>query len=645
MEMYELKLRDYAEMVYKQKWLALIIFCASLLVCLIFTNVVPPKYKTSLIFKVENLYKFAPSELLYPDQPVQMPPSEELFDYAKRITSTPVIEAMLKETGILKVGSPLEERELKTEKMAKLMSTKILSRSNMIQLTVVYKDPVMAAAIASKTFEIFKKVNLEEKNGYKRNTASFIKDALDSLSDKLKIEEIRMRELAAGGAVGTVDVLHSQIDKLSKKRIDLLSYFTEDHPDVIALSDQIDELKDAVKKLPKEEFEYSALNRDVLVDRKMSDQLKQKYQEAQLKEAEVVDNIVLIENAPIPRRPFLPNKPLNYLLGIILGAGLAVGTVIFIEQVMETSIGRIEDIEELIKVKVAGIIPFSSRRSANDAPKSRFMSIFSRKPPESAADYKNQLVAIQNVDMAFEESFHMLGTNIQTMFGENGRIKNKAIMISSSLQEEGKTVISSNLAVVFAQMGYKTLLVDSDIRKPSVHKIFGFKEKDKGFGNLLAGDSSLEELESTVVKTATDLMLSSAGADSVLDKPWLNNLHILTAGSSPTSIIHLCNPERIKEVFSYLKKKYDIVIIDSSPILFISDPSLIIPSADGIFLVYRIGATSRLALRRSKANIESIKAKGAVNGLILNNTVPDMMRNSHYSYYQRHYASRAKGAS
>jgi Mrp family chromosome partitioning ATPase len=107
---------------------------------------------------------------------------------------------------------------------------------------------------------------------------------------------------------------------------------------------------------------------------------------------------------------------------------------------------------------------------------------------------------------------------------------------------------------------------------------------------------------------------------------------VLTAGASSSNIIHLCNSERLKEVFSYIKKQYDVVVVDSAPILSVSDPSLLVPIIDGVLLVYRVGSTSRITLKRSKSAIESSKPNGVVNGLVLNNVVPELMVSKAYYY-------------
>ena len=133
-------------------------------------------------------------------------------------------------------------------------------------------------------------------------------------------------------------------------------------------------------------------------------------------------------------------------------------------------------------------------------------------------------------------------------------------------------------------------------------------------------------------------MLGDFGAENIMEKPWINNLHIITAGSVFPNPIHLFNSEKLKESFDYLKAKYDVIFVDTSPILAVSDPAIILPRVDGVLLIYMAGATSRLTLRRAKNQIESIKGKGFVNGLILNNVVRELSMDSYYYYHRKYYS-------
>ena len=637
MDVSVLNLNDYIEIIYRRRFMAITIFVAVIVAWVLFLKMQPPSYKATLIFKVESIYSAVIPSQVYQEQATgRIPtPIEELYDYTKSITSRSVVEKALVELGV-----STEKDVRRNEAFLKNVSANVIPKSNLIELEVTYTDPVMAAKITNKLFQVFKSINFDDKNFQKRNVAVFIKKALNEISEKLEKEEGRMRQLSSVGIIGTADTLRKQVDGLDQKRVDLLNIYTDKHPDVLALNEQIEEMKTELQKLPKEEFEYSTLIRDITLDQQIYNDLKQKLQEAQIKEAEVIDNITLVEDAIPPRGKSFPT-PIHYLLGIVYGILAGVAIPLFIEHVIEASLGSVEDIENLLKIKVVGIIPCTSRATVKNDVKRK--SLFFIRQSPAGVDPKGLLMAFYSVDSLFEEAFRILGTNMQAIFGGPvGRIKNKSILVTSSVPQEGKSVTSANIATLMAQMGYKTLLVDADTRKPFIHTLFGFQEKTEGLVDILSGKTDIQE--TSVIKNVTDIILVIPGSNTeeMLKKPWLNNLHIVTAGSFAPTSMHMFASERIKETIEYFKSKYDVVIVDSCPMLSVSDTSVILPMVDGVLLVYKVGFTSRLTVRRTKSNIEGIKGNGSVNGLILNNVISKLTMGSYYSYGKKYYATHVK---
>jgi len=631
----DLNLQDYFEILSKRKWTAVVIFILIFLVSVVMTNLQTPKYRASLVFKV-NTYadSSSASQLLFQGQ-VQPNTEEVLSDYAKQVCSKLVVGKAMTELGLIQPDLSQIQKDALVMGMMKSIKAQNVMKTNMIQVDIVSMNAQVAADMANKAFEIFKQINFDEKNKQKREVAEFLRKNLDTISKKLETEEARMSFLTGQGIAGTAVGILKQIDELEIKRINLLSVYTESYPDVMALQEEIAELRAELKTLPKEEFEYATLQRNIKTDQKLFDSLKEKLQEAQIKEAEKIDNIQLIDNAIPPQNPYSPNKVVNYILGMLVGSFIALVGVTFIEQVVETSIGRVEDIEAFVKVGVVGVIPyFAAAVPKGTKPVTGWRSIFNRRREDMVPNIKSQLIALHSGGSLFVEAFRILGTNVQVILGQGGRIRSKCLMITSSNPEEGKSMITSNLAITLAQMGYKILLVDCDLRRPTIHKLFGFEEKSKGFTDVLLGERNIEDIEAAVTKTATDLMLSDIGADNVIERPWINNLHVLTAGSVFPNPVHLLNSDRVNEVIAFLKNKYDVLLFDSAPLFAVSDTSVMLPKVDACLLVYRVGTTSRLTLRRAKIQIESVKGKDALNGLILNNVMPELSRDSYYYYHK-----------
>jgi capsular exopolysaccharide synthesis family protein len=204
-------------------------------------------------------------------------------------------------------------------------------------------------------------------------------------------------------------------------------------------------------------------------------------------------------------------------------------------------------------------------------------------------------------------------------------------LVTSSNPLEGKSLISSNLSIIMAQMGYKTVLVDTDMRRSSVHKILGIANKDKGVTDILSGKITLDQ----AMRNGADLLLEDLGQDEALKNPWMENFFVLTAGATFPNTPYLLNTEKMDQLLNDLRQSYDVVVIDSSPVLAVSDPSILVPKMDGVILVYRAGATSRISLRRAKAQVESVKDKKIIKGIVLNNVTPDVAPDTYYYYYHK----------
>ncbi|MBL7069759.1 MAG: hypothetical protein ISS34_07885, partial [Candidatus Omnitrophica bacterium] len=146
----------------------------------------------------------------------------------------------------------------------------------------------------------------------------------------------------------------------------------------------------------------------------------------------------------------------------------------------------------------------------------------------------------------------------------------------------------------------------------------------------------------SVAITATDLMLRAISSDKVMSNQWLNNLNIITAGSIFPDPAKLFNSDKATKTLEYMKSKYDIVMLDTSPILAVSEPSIIASRVDEILLVFRAGVTSRFSLRMAKNQIESAKGKGSLSGIIINSMTPSIGKYGYYYYgkYGEYYSKK-----
>lgn len=216
------------------------------------------------------------------------------------------------------------------------------------------------------------------------------------------------------------------------------------------------------------------------------------------------------------------------------------------------------------------------------------------------------LITVKNPKSPVSEAYKTLRTNLQfSSFDE----KVKVILITSSGPGEGKSTTAANLAVVMAQSGSKTLLIDCDQRRPRLHKIFGLSNA-AGLSNFLAEEVSFE---STVMETG------------------IENLQVLTAGVKPPNPSELLGSKKMNQFVSCLKERYDYIILDTPPILLVTDAQILSKYADGCLLVASSGEVEKEAVIKGKELLEKVDAR--ILGVVLNKVEVNLKGNYGYYYY------------
>jgi capsular exopolysaccharide synthesis family protein len=204
----------------------------------------------------------------------------------------------------------------------------------------------------------------------------------------------------------------------------------------------------------------------------------------------------------------------------------------------------------------------------------------------------------------------------------------KSIIFTSAALGEGKSTCVINLAITMAQEGMKVLLVDADLRKPIVHQRLGL-EREPGLVDALLGATSWR----SYVRSATDLMLGTVGVDRLMNTPGLDNLHVLTSGSESRNPNEFLNINKIKTLTSEMQEEYDIVLIDTPPILPVTDAVAFSSRVDGAILVYQVGRIGRNALKRAKFLLDHAQAN--VLGVVLTNVKSEVT--PEYGLYRYEY--------
>ena len=345
-------------------------------------------------------------------------------------------------------------------------------------------------------------------------------------------------------------------------------------------------------------------------------------------EAEKLDEVKIVKPAIEPALPINPPKTgTNTILGTVLG--LILGVVFaFLIETFDTSIAAIEEVEQFLGVHVLGVIPFVSveeiKTLLGDDPNVSLDEAKLRRYARLAAHFVPA--------STLSESYKALRTSLNFVCTENNL---KTNLFTSSSPGEGKTSIVVNLAITMAQIGQKVLLIDGDLRRPIISKLFGI-EQIPGLTDVILGNYKWN----TVVRSVTDLMMGSMSIEEITKTPGLDNLHIITSGTYSPSPSEIINSRAIGEFMNNVRKEYDMVLIDAPPVLAATDAALWSSRVDGTAIVYQVGKIARGALRRSKVSLENLKAN--VIGVVLNGLKAEISPDFGYQDYYYYYYGREK---
>ncbi len=303
------------------------------------------------------------------------------------------------------------------------------------------------------------------------------------------------------------------------------------------------------------------------------------YEQVRLAEAQSNTTVVQTDPATAPKYPIRPRTAQNTLLAGIVGLLLAAGGVIAADTLDDT----LKDPSELSRrtgLPVIGVIPFNTIEAQGPV---------TRMEPRSPT----------------AEAYRALRTNIQF---SNAAHKINRLVITSPTPSDGKTTVSTNLSIIMAQSGRKVTLIDADLRRPQVHRRFGITN-NQGVSGLF-----LREIE-----------IGDAAQDVGIE-----NLHVIATGQLPPNPAELLGSQRMGELLQEISATQDLVIVDSPPVLSVTDSAVMLPYVDGIILVVKVGQTHVSAIEQAVSNLRQVGAN--ILGLVINGI---KFSNSRYSYYSR----------
>jgi capsular exopolysaccharide synthesis family protein len=509
-----------------------------------------------------------------------------------------IVDLDFQSTGLITQLSQLE---------AQIEATKIeLSTSNEIlkqyKFFLSKQDPQLVDYLENQTSQAYISVLQQQlaELQVNKDLALSIKSPNVDISNKIKEFDQRIGELkqkldAAISSIKT-DAFSSnpeQVRELAQKLI-------EEEIKNNTLSVRLNQLQTMtrgyeanLKTLPKTSTELSQFKRNRETLQQLYLLINDRYQEAMINELSQSGNVIIISQGVVPSSPFKPNRILILLFGLFLGPGLAIGLII-IKNYFDNTVKTPEDIEKNNINFLSWVPQFNNNNKSQD--------------------FNLDLVALYEHDLPISESFRAIRARIQ-----HSRIESefpKLILVTSAAESEGKTFISTNLAGSYAQSGKKTLLIDCDLRRPRIHKIMTGNKKP-GLADYLANKVKLDEI---IRKTKT------------------NNLFYITSGTLPSNPAEVLESEAMKNFLIEIRDFFDLIILDSAPIIAVIDAEVLSTFADGTVLVISADKTET---RLMKDAVNLIKQNNvSFLGTVLNN----FEYKSGYGYYYKYYYNYSKSS-
>ncbi len=360
-----------------------------------------------------------------------------------------------------------------------------------------------------------------------------------------------------------------------------------------SIQEQMDEMSSLMEKTqaeidalgtpetPQEQAELTRLETVLAGYRNTYTTLLQSYEQMRLTAVQSTDNVIVFEKAQVPDEPIRPRKAINTALAGAVGMMLAVGAVFLVEY-LDNTIKTPEDVSQELGLGTMGVIG----RMAKGA---------------------EELVTVVHPLSPISEAFRVLRTNIR-FSGVDEPIR--TLLVTSAGPTEGKSTTAANLAVAMAQAGLRVVALDADLRRPRLHKIFDLHPRGGLTGSLLEGNM-----------------------DGRLQPSQVEGLSVLPAGDLPPNPSELLGSRRLRELLDELAKDADVVVIDSPPVLPVTDAAVLAQEVDGVLLVVDAGETRREVVQRAAESLQQVGAH--LIGVVLNRVSTG--RGGYYYYYHEYY--------
>lgn len=488
--------------------------------------------------------------------------------------------------------------------------------TGMLTLSLTGDNPVLIERILNSISENYLAQNIARQAAQDAKSLEFlskqlpeVRSDLDQAEDKLnqyrrKSDSVDL-SLEAKAVLDQIVNVDNQLNELTFRESEISQLYTKEHPTYKALMEKRKTLQDEKSKLnkrvsamPETQQEILRLSRDVESGRAVYMQLLNRQQELNIAKSSAIGNVRIIDNAVTQPKPIKPKKILIVLIGIILGVMTSAG-VVLLRVILRRGIETPEQLEEL-GINVYASIPIAETFSKSVVQKKGWSK-------KSAEEIQGFLAVDNPADLSIE-AIRGLRTSLHFAMME---ARNNVLMISGASLNAGKTFVSSNLAAVISQTGKKVLFIDTDMRKGYTHKLFN-ENNTNGLSDILSGKVEINRALKKVVSGDFDF---------------------ISRGMAPPNPAELLMHRRFGELLNWASENYDIVVLDTPPILAVTDAAIIGNYVGTTLLVARFELNTAKEIEVSVKRFE--QAGVTVKGCILNGVVKKA--SSYYGYGYSHY--------
>lgn len=607
-EIREVTLEDYIKIVRKRLWIIAVLL------------VIMPTVTAVYVFRLTPVYK-ATVSLLIEKKPPKITKFEEVYEPAgagaeyfqtqiKVLTSRVMAERVFNG---LKLSADPEYINLR-DPVAKLLAqvqTSPLKNSQVLFLNIDDTDPLRASAIANTWAKQYIQQDIETRNVAIKEAVVFLEAQVADIKKRMEQAEQALNKYVQENRIvvssdaekkteSLLEGLKQTKVKLENELAELSKRYMHKHPKMIALYAQLEDINKKIEQetnnlldLNQKMVQYNFLKKEAQTNQELYSTLLTRTKETSISEQIEISNIRILDAAMPPESPYKPKKQQSVMMAVLMAifCGVAIS---FLLEYLDSAIRTADDVGVFLSLPFLGYIPKSDK--------------------EARSDLEKDLISQQKPRSAVTESYRAIRTSLLFASPEDKPLK--IILITSSFPKEGKSFFSINLSTIFSQVNEKVVLMDVDMRRPRLHKVFNMELKN-GLSNFLIGTVPLEK---------------------ALKPSFIPNLSVITAGDVPPNPSELLSSGKIRALFDELKLRFDRIIVDSPPILVAADTSLLANIADGVVFVLRAGKTNLRAASTAKEKIA--EAKGRVIGVVINDAEP--AKEDKYYYYHYYYGEGEK---